>query len=72
MTLADSSTKIPPSRPVMNSPAEKPRQETGTTRLHGQRTTTPRAEGLTGTSSWPEARPVTATARTHNRRRAAV
>lgn len=57
-----SGTPHTPSRPVMNSPAEMPRQETGPTRLDGQRTTTPRSDGWTGMSSWPEARPVTATA----------
>lgn len=52
----------PNSRPVMNSPAATLRQETGSTRLHGQRTQTPRAEVMAGTPSVTEARPVTATA----------
>jgi hypothetical protein len=59
------STDTTTCRPVMNSPAATLRQETGYMRLHGQRIATPRAEELTGTSSRPEARPVTATARFH-------
>lgn len=52
------------SRPVVNSPADEAEARDRDQRLHGQRTSTPRAEDETGMSSRPEARPVTATAHT--------